>query len=198
MNWLAHVFLSEPDIEFRLGNLFADIVRGADLLAMPPNFRRGARCHCAIDAFTDHHAITRTSRSRISPAYGRYSGILVDLFYDHLLAQNWDAYADTPLETFTASFYAASAGYADILPEQARFVFQVMTTEDMLGSYARLSGIQKALQRVSHRLSSRLSRTVELEGAIVELTNNYDAFAADFEEFFPRLQEHAVSFHAQA
>ena len=28
MNWLAHVFLSEPDIEYRLGNLLADIGYG--------------------------------------------------------------------------------------------------------------------------------------------------------------------------
>jgi acyl carrier protein phosphodiesterase len=195
MNWLAHLFLSEPDVEFRLGNLFADIVRGADLLAMPSAFRRGAQCHRAIDAFTDRHPLTIASRSRIRPPYGRYSGILIDIFYDYFLAQSWKNYADTPLSAFTESFYAASAPYADALPGQARFVLQVMRTEDLLGSYARISGIETALRRISRRLSSRLSRTVELQGAVAELTASYDALAQNFAEFFPQLQEHAASFH---
>lgn len=195
MNWLAHVFLSEPDVEFRLGNLFADIVRGPDLLAMPHGFRQGAQCHRAIDAFTDRHLVTLASRSRISADYGRFSGILIDLFYDHILARSWETYADMPLSDFTASFYAASTEYADTLPQQARFVFQVMKEEDLLGSYVRIDGIETALRRVSHRLSSRLSRTVALEGAVAELTGNYDAFAQDFAEFFPLLQAHAASFH---
>ena len=32
LNWLAHVFMSNPDIEFRLGNLLADIA----LVAVDP------------------------------------------------------------------------------------------------------------------------------------------------------------------
>jgi acyl carrier protein phosphodiesterase len=80
VNWLAHVFLSEPDVEFRLGNLLADIVRGEELRRMSPDFQRGVLRHMQIDAFTDAHPLVKRSRSRISPESRRFSGVLVDVF----------------------------------------------------------------------------------------------------------------------
>src|SRR5262249_49426386 len=75
MNWLAHVFLSESTLEFRLGNLLADIVRGAEREAMSVEFQRGARRHQAIDAFTDAHPVVRRSRARIGSGQRRFSGV---------------------------------------------------------------------------------------------------------------------------
>lgn len=69
MNWLAHVFHSEPEVEFRLGNPLADIVRGKELRRMSPGFRLGALRHRQIDAFTDAHPVVKRSRSRVSPGF---------------------------------------------------------------------------------------------------------------------------------
>ena len=85
VNWLVHVFLSKPDIEFRLGNLLADLVKGRDRAAMPSLFLEGVRQHQRIDAFTDTHPVVRRSRARIGGDYGHARGILVDVFYDHFL-----------------------------------------------------------------------------------------------------------------
>src|SRR3954454_21954788 len=108
MNWLAHVYLSEPRVEFQLGNLLADIVKRPERTEFGDDFVRGAERHRAIDAFTDAHPVVRRSRARISAPYRRFSGVLVDIFYDHLLASTWNRYADVSLETFTAEFYSAS------------------------------------------------------------------------------------------
>src|SRR5689334_20268067 len=59
MNWLAHVFLSKPDVQFQLGNLLADVVRGPQRDAMSADFVHGAAWHKAIDAFTDAHLIVK-------------------------------------------------------------------------------------------------------------------------------------------
>ena len=48
MNWLAHILLSEPNIENRLGNLLGDLVKGKDLDALNSNLRRGVSRHYAI------------------------------------------------------------------------------------------------------------------------------------------------------
>ena len=82
MNWLAHVFLSEQNLEFRLGNLLADIVRGEQRSGMSADFLRGVQCHQAIDSFTDSHPLVRRSRARIGAEQRRFSGVLVDVFYD--------------------------------------------------------------------------------------------------------------------
>src|SRR5437868_12558243 len=69
MNWLAHVFLSEPDVECRLGNLLADLVKGKARQAMSPRFRRGLACHQAIDAFTDYHPVAGLSKTPLAAGF---------------------------------------------------------------------------------------------------------------------------------
>ena len=90
MNWLAHLHLSEPTSAFRLGNVLPDLVPARDLANLPEAFQRGIKCHHRIDAFTDAHPKFRQSVARLSPRFRRFGGIIVDVFYDHFLAVNWD------------------------------------------------------------------------------------------------------------
>jgi acyl carrier protein phosphodiesterase len=59
MNWLAHILLSEPNVENRLGNLLGDLVKGKDLDELNCNLRRGVNRHYAIDKFTGSHPIVK-------------------------------------------------------------------------------------------------------------------------------------------
>jgi acyl carrier protein phosphodiesterase len=111
MNWLAHAFLSEPDLECRLGNLLADMVKGKDRATMSPLFLRGVACHQSIDSFTDFHPVVERSKLRITPRFGRVAGILVDIFYDHFLSLSWEDYAPVPLNEFTAAETARTGPY---------------------------------------------------------------------------------------
>lgn len=190
MNWLAHVFLSEPNVEFRLGNLLADIVRGEQRAGMSADFLRGAQRHQAIDSFTDSHPVVRRSRARIGPEQRRFSGILVDVFYDYFLATHWDEYSSVPLDTFTADFYADIGSCPIELPEQARMVVDRIVRRDLLGSYRRVEGIERALRGLSMRLSARWRREFTLEHGVRDLLARQEDFAADFAEFFPALQAH--------
>ena len=190
MNWLAHVFLSEPDVEFRLGNLLADVVRGTQRESMPVNFLRGVACHQAIDEFTDSHPVVRRSRARISPGQRRFSGVLVDVFYDYFLATHWAKYASMPLDEFTAGFYADIVRSRIALPEQAHVITERIMQNDLLGSYRRVEGVERSLRRLSAYLSSRWQRRFALEEGIADLRAHHDGFAADFLEFFPALRSH--------
>ena len=69
MNWLAHILLSEPNVENRLGNLLGDLVKGKDLDGLNCNLRRGVSRHYAIDKFTDSHPIVKISKKRILSIY---------------------------------------------------------------------------------------------------------------------------------
>jgi len=188
LNWLAHVFLSEPDVEFRLGNLLADIVRGEELRRMSAAFQRGAGRHKQIDAFTDSHPVVKRSRSRISRDYRRFSGVLVDVFYDHLLATRWDAYSPIVLDAFTAKFYADIESSRIELPCSARVTLDRIIRHDLLGSYRRIEGVERSLRRVSAYLSSRWRREFELERGVADLIAQRAGFDEDFAEFFPQLQ----------
>ncbi len=191
MNWLAHALLSKPAIEFRLGNLLADLIKGRDRAGMSAGFLDGVRHHQAIDAFTDAHPTVHRSRARIGDDYPHAQGILIDVFYDHFLALDWGRYSAEPLDVFTARLYADIRAEKGPLPEEAQRALERMITEDRLGSYRRLDGIEAALRRVSLRLAARIGRDLGLERGVSELVANFDALRADFAEFFPQLQAHA-------
>ncbi|MGH8175069.1 MAG: ACP phosphodiesterase [Steroidobacter sp.] len=190
MNWLAHVFLSEQDVEFRLGNLLADIVKGDQRASMTATFLRGVQRHHAIDSFTDSHPVVRRSRSRIDAGNRRFSGVLVDVFYDFFLASNWDRYASMPLDSFTSAFYADVRAHPLPLPEQAQITIDRIVEYDLLGSYCRIEGVERSLQRLSMRLAKRWRREFALENGVADLVAHHDAFAEDFAEFFPALRTH--------
>jgi acyl carrier protein phosphodiesterase len=192
VNWLAHVFLSTPDVEFRLGNLLADIVKGPERVGMPASFMAGVRQHQKIDAFTDTDETVRRSRGRVGlGAKGEFRlvrGIVIDIFYDHLLALEWDRYSAEPLDAFTGRFYAEVRAHPIRLPTQAQVAVDRMLEHDALGSYRSIEGVAGALRRVSWRLQSRTGKEFHLENALPDLVANMDGLRDDFADFFPRLR----------
>jgi acyl carrier protein phosphodiesterase len=197
VNWLAHTFLSTPRVEFRLGNLLADLVRGEERLSMSAEFQLGAACHKAIDAFTDSHDIVRRSRARIGDEYRRFSGVLMDVFYDYLLAKHWSEYSRQPLTRFTTEFYAAVSVTNLPLPESARLTLERIIRYDSLGSYRDVHGVDRALRRISTYLTSRWRKPFALERSIPQLLEHEADFSADFTEFFPQLQAHVSQWIAE-
>lgn len=186
MNWLAHLFLSEPDPAFRIGNLLPDFARVHTLTGLPPQFQRGIQCHLKIDRFTDSHPVVRGSMQRFSPPYRRYAGILVDVFYDHFLARDWASHSSTPLPAFASAVYQSFDLLGSEIPSEAHVRLLQMRADNWLCSYGDLAGISNALQRIS----TRLRKPFELAGSVSVLKDHYDAFGRDFDEFFPQLREH--------
>ena len=68
-----------------------DFVKGSDYENYPIEIKNGILLHRQIDSFTDAHPIVLKSKKRLHTHYGHYSGIVVDIFYDHFLAKNWDS-----------------------------------------------------------------------------------------------------------
>lgn len=184
MNWLAHVALSEPDPEIRLGNVLADLIKGEKRLGLPPAIRRGTDCHLFVDAFTDAHPVFLRSRARISPPRRRFASILVDLFFDHCLSLAWDHFHEQPRMVFIREVYGQfDALSRERLPEARPFV-EHMLAQDWLGDYISVAGIERTLARVSRRLH----RPGLLVPMIDELTTNLTGLREDFAAFYPALR----------
>ena len=179
-------------MEFQLGNLLADVVRGPQRDGMSPAFVRGAACHKAIDAFTDAHPVVKRSRARIGSEHRRFSGVLVDVFYDYCLASNWQRYCAISLDAYTTAFYASVQAHPIELPPDARTMLERIVRYDLLGSYARVEGVEHALRRISTYLSSRWKKQFALERSVRDLLAHESGFGADFQEFFPALQAHVA------
>jgi len=189
VNWLAHAFLANGDVESRLGNLLADMVKRQDRIGMSESFLRGVCAHEALDRFTDAHAIVRRSRARVR-GFRLMNGILVDIFYDHFLASRWGQLSDQPLEQFTANVYGEIRHFAPTLPLHVQGIVGRLIEEDWLTSYRTVDGIETALRRLSVRFSARRGRELALERAVKDLVDNFEGLEDDFGEFFPQLQRY--------
>ena len=190
MNWLAHLFLSDTTVEHRLGNLLGDLTKGKERTNLSKEILRGIADHQKIDIFTDSHPIVKQSKQRIVPQYRRFSGILVDIFYDHILARNWPNYSDISLEYFASEIYISFEPYLDQIPRRASNVIQRAIADNWLTSYRDLYGIEQSLKRISWKLTRHRNKYFNLCPAIEELINNYQELEMDFRLFFPELIQH--------
>lgn len=188
MNWLAHLFLSEPNPGFRIGNLLPDIAPPPALKSLPADFLRGIIQHKRIDAFTDSHPIVRQSISRIKPPLRRYAPIIVDLFYDHFLSCNWAVYSSYDLQSFVSEFYASIDDFSAILAGPIHERLVRIREGNWISTYHSIEGIAAALNRTS----KRLSRPVDLASAAHTLEKHHGAFETDFQLFFPQLVAHVM------
>ncbi|UCD69941.1 MAG: DUF479 domain-containing protein [Betaproteobacteria bacterium] len=186
MNYLAHLYLSPPGEDALLGSVLGDFVKGpltnGDVAARyGPQAAWAIALHRKIDSYTDAHPVVMESRRRVTHQRRRFAGIMVDMFYDHFLARNWQEFHPVPLASFADDFYAMLSRRHAELPERLQRVAKSMIEFDWLGSYAHLESIDTAL----NRLSQRLRRGDALVGSAEELRQNYAEMENEFRRFLP-------------
>ena len=188
MNLLAHALLTPPhDDPLLVGNLTADWIKGRARTLLPPAIQAGFTLHRRIDTFTDTHPLVESCSARLEQNWSRYSPILVDIFFDHLLAAHWPTWSDQPLPQFIQHIYTTLHAHRPLLPDRANFVISHLIADDWLSTYASLDGIRLTLTR----MSTRLRHGIDLAPAVDDLATHYNFFQHAFTDFFPQLQ-HAV------
>jgi acyl carrier protein phosphodiesterase len=188
MNFLAHLYLSGDEPKVMVGNFIGDFVKGRSLSTrFEPTVVLGIELHRAIDHFTDTHKIVQQSKKRIAGKYRHYSGVIVDVFYDHFLASRWSEYHRQPLADFAQASYKVLQNNDAILPAEVRGMLPYMIEGNWLVGYSYVDGIQKALTGIA----SRTPYVSHMEKAAADLRDNYDTFGEDFTAFFPQLRDFA-------
>jgi len=180
MNFLAHIYLSGENEEVKIGNFMADSIKGKKYLKYNKYLQKGIILHRAIDFYTDTHPVFRESTQRLFPIYGHYSGIIVDIFYDHFLAANWMKYSDTPLEQYTFQFYNLLKDNYELLPAKVKNFLPYMIRDNWLLSYSEIEGIEKVLIGMNRRTGKKSNMHL----AVTELKEYYEEFEQEFEIFF--------------
>ncbi|WP_196891468.1 acyl carrier protein phosphodiesterase [Aureivirga marina] len=179
MNYLAHTFLSFNNENICIGNFIADAVKGKQYLDYNSEIQQGILLHRAIDEFTDSNPIFKRSKKRLDEKYRHYSGVIIDIFYDHFLAKNWELYSSTDLNVYAERVYTLLEKHASIMPEKALQFFVYLKRENMLYNYENVKSIEKVLIGMSHRTK----HDSKMEDAIVDLRENYSFLENDFHQF---------------
>lgn len=183
MNFLAHIFLSNNDNQITIGNFIADGIRGKRYKKYPLDIQKGILLHRHIDTFTDAHPTVRLSTKRLHENYGHYSGVIVDILYDHFLAKNWKQYSEVPLPEYIESFYDLLEDNFETLPVRIQKMMPHMIADNWLLSYAKIEGIQKVLNGMNRRTKNISG----MNTATVELQEFYTEFEEEFTSFFKEL-----------
>jgi len=186
MNFLAHVHLSADDDQLMIGNFIGDFVKGGSLEGRyTPQIIKGIELHRAIDHYTDNHDVVQTSKNRLRPKYRHYSGVIVDMYYDHFLSKNWEAYHHLPLPVFANQFYSILQSNEHLLPQGVLRMMPYMIRGNWLVNYAKTEGIDRALTGMSRRTTF----DSKMDEAAQDLVKNYSAFEEEFKVFFPALKQ---------
>ena len=186
MNFLAHIYLSGENEELILGNFIADSIKGKKYLNYPEGIQKGILLHRAIDSYTDTHPVVRKSTARLFKNYSHYSGVIVDIYYDHFLAANWNSYSEIPLENFVSDFYRLLQKNYELLPPKVQGFLPYMVRENWLLSYANLEGISKIL----FQMNTRTQNISRMDRAVNDLKEFYPEFLSEFRTFFPDLRRY--------
>ena len=193
MNYLAHLYLADDSPYGLVGALLPDMVRGGRNGRVHPLIRSAITLHHRIDSFTDTHPVFARSRSHIGDNHRLFSGIIVDMIYDHFLAGDWRLYSGVPVGDFITYVHDVLGRHTHLMPEQMRPRVRRMIEQGWLRSYDTVDGIAARLAQMSAGLSSRLGRPVRMQDAIAELDGDWADLSADFRCFFPQLVEHVCA-----
>ena len=153
MNFLGHLYFSRNDKDLMLANLFGDFVRGKDLSHFRHKTQQGIYLHRNIDSYIDNHPAVHDLLQILYKPLPKVAGIAIDLYFDHLLADNWKKYHDEKLTDFIQNFYDSVDLDHEEFNDHFRLVITKMQEKNWLYQYQFEHGLYKACQGVSNRIS---------------------------------------------
>jgi len=187
MNFLAHSHLSGKNKDILFGNFIADSVKGSEFNKFPEDIKIGILLHRKIDSYTDRHDIVRSSIKLIRPDYSKYSGVIVDIYYDHFLAAKWEQYHHQSLSEFARNVYLVLGRKFKYLPTRNRKMLPFLIAQNWLVGYANLHD----LKRVFGGMDRRTNNQSGMKDAVDQLKIYYKELESHFIEFYPELEEFA-------
>lgn len=191
MNFLAHTVLSPPEIKVMLGNLSGDFVKGKSMLHLDPLIAKGAQLHRSIDSFTDSHPLTRSCKRIISTNFGLYSGIIIDMFFDHFLAKNWKKHDAIAYENHISIVHNSLVAHHNVLPENFKEVYPYLINQNWLLQYSSRTGLEVILTQMSNRIKKRVS----FENSMQLLSDNELELETMFLEFWRSISNEFETFN---
>lgn len=183
MNFLAHIYLSGNDEEIKIGNFMGDYIKGKAFHIYPDKIKEGILLHRYIDTFTDKNKHTSEAKFFFAPKYRKYSGIIIDIIYDHFLASNWEQFSSISLIQFIDDFHNLLYKYQEMLPSEVQNMIPRLIQNNRLYSYRKIEGIQNVLST----MAKYTSLPDHSEYAIKILDENYSYLKNNFFSFFKEI-----------
>lgn len=189
MNYLGHLYLSGNDPQLMQANLYGDFIKGSQLSHLPEIVRRGIQLHRNIDHFIDNHPVIHALLPVLRAELPRIASIAIDIYFDHLLAKNWERFHPQPLADYLQAVYRGFDLDDPVYPPEYRQFLTLLKQRNWIASYPTL----EAVDRMSHNVSAQLSFPNKLaDGKAVFLIHEKRISEAFF-EYMPAANEHFLT-----
>ncbi|HLF30468.1 MAG TPA: ACP phosphodiesterase [Xanthomonadales bacterium] len=165
MNFLAHLLLAGDDDGLRLGAMLGDFIRGNPQNSnLPAMARQGILLHRYIDQHIDSLPDWTRLREQFPATFRRYSGIIIDLAFDHELALRWREFSSVPLTRFDHDIRQLLARHKTVVPDELWRFMRYADERGLFASYCSAEEILFSLEGIGQRLSrpNPLHRVAEI------------------------------------
>ena len=182
MNFLAHSILSPNNPLIMLGNLSGDFVKGSKFDGLHDDICKGVKLHRSIDMYTDAHALIRNAKKIVRPDFKLFSGIVIDMFFDHFVAKY-----HIDLKSHVNYVYKSANKNFIFLPDGFKSVFPYMEKYNWLGLYAQYHGLRMIMWQMRQRIKNKSPLDTAVDLLIsneVELKKLFDEFWKDINKEF--------------
>lgn len=184
MNYLAHIQLAHTTNTSLVGNFLGDFVKGSDLTHLPDNIQKGIRLHRSIDSFTDSHDCVSTLRSTFPRNIRRMSGVVIDIYFDHLLSLHWDKYNNATMKSILEVFYDQLENTHAKVGGRFTEVKIGLLQHKWLHEYEQKKAVIRAFHQIEKRLKYKITFANEAANFIDQ---NHDEMSQVFNDFYPQL-----------
>ena len=191
MNFLAHLALAGTDDASRIGNILGDFEKGTPASIrerLPDKIVDGIIMHRRIDRFTDEHPAFKQTRQLLAPERQRFAGIVIDIFFDHLLNKHWSTYHPGTASDFIEEIYQLFERRPEWLGAHFGPLVPRLRAENWLAAYGSFEGLEITLTRVA----SRSPKLTPICAGVEDLEKNYAVFEKNFAIFYPEVRKYAA------
>jgi acyl carrier protein phosphodiesterase len=174
-----------------VGNFLGDFVKGSQLDYLPADIELGIRLHRSVDVFTDTHPLIVSLKDKFPAELRRMAGVVIDIYFDYLLMQNWDAYSKRHFDLIFEQFYTELELFS--LKDNPKFSQQAqrLKTHRWLNEYSKLETCHRAFLSIETRLNHKI---IFAEKAQCFVQQHALLLESTFEQFYPKCLEHGLDF----
>lgn len=165
------------------GNFFADRVKGQRWKELPDGYAQGVLLHRRIDHFVDQHPLVKEAKQFIAPHFGHFRGVLLDVFWDHFLAVQFETHTTYRLADFSEEAHSVLAKHASVFHPQADQLVHAMRKGNWLHGYADF----EALDRILKQMAARFPHQNPMGDGVLALQARYSDFKQTFAQLWPEM-----------
>ena len=191
MNYLAHIHLAHLTQTSMLGNFLGDFVKGNDLSDFSSEIQQGIKLHRSIDTFTDSHEQVLYLKQQFPDTIRRMSGVVIDIYFDHLLCRHWHQFTDLSMDIVLPQFYAELSSHQLNVEGRFKAVEKGLLQHRWLADYVKRDSCMRAFNQIEKRLHHRISFADEANN---HLSTHHDELERIFFSFYPELIKHAKAY----